>query len=51
MSRQSGSDNKPYLRSLQGEEMSADRMPKKTWRKWKRKERQRGKKLTEERDV
>lgn len=38
-------DDKSYLRSLQCYEMSADSMPKKTIRKWKKRERQRAKKI------
>ncbi len=36
--------SKQYLRSLQDYEWRADVMPKKSIRKWKKKERQRGKK-------
>jgi hypothetical protein len=38
-------DDKLYKRDLQAHEMSADKMPHKSVRKFKRKERQRGQKI------
>ena len=37
--------DKNYKRSLQAEEWSLDKMPKKTVKKWKKKDRQRGKSI------
>lgn len=41
---QKSNGDKSYLRSLQSEAMSLDKMPKKTVKKWKKKDRQKAKK-------